>query len=224
MKTRSGLLLTIAGLLLAVAPATAGTLYSNGSYGFDQYGWPINFNQSVSDSFTVPSGSSIEGLQFVYWDSSSVDLLTTVDMSMGTLPFGTDISPRQTLSSVTNTFIGTNGFGYSVIEAEYAFSNIAWSGAGWVTLSNACTSISACSQPGGATIGWDQNGGASEAFSLTGTNGSSKTYEGTMGSIPSESFTLTGTSGGTTPEPSSIILLGSGILGLAGILRRKLNS
>ncbi|MGA3315737.1 MAG: PEP-CTERM sorting domain-containing protein [Candidatus Korobacteraceae bacterium] len=29
-------------------------------------------------------------------------------------------------------------------------------------------------------------------------------------------------SGGTTPEPSSILLLGSGILGLAGVLRRKL--
>jgi hypothetical protein len=35
-----------------------------------------------------------------------------------------------------------------------------------------------------------------------------------------ESFTLTG--GGTTPEPSSILLFGSGILGLAGVLRRKL--
>ena len=27
----------------------------------------------------------------------------------------------------------------------------------------------------------------------------------------------------TTPEPSSILLLGSGILGLAGVMRRKMN-
>ena len=32
-----------------------------------------------------------------------------------------------------------------------------------------------------------------------------------------------GNSGPTTPEPSSILLLGSGILGLAGLMRRKMN-
>ena len=47
-------------------------------------------------------------------------------------------------------------------------------------------------------------------------------YENSLGSIPSEHFTLTDTSG-TTPEPSSILLFGSGILGLVGVLRRKLN-
>jgi PEP-CTERM motif-containing protein len=31
-----------------------------------------------------------------------------------------------------------------------------------------------------------------------------------------------GGGGGSTPEPSSIMLFGSGILGLAGVLRRKL--
>ncbi len=31
-----------------------------------------------------------------------------------------------------------------------------------------------------------------------------------------------GAGGGTTPEPSSILLLGSGVLGLAGVIRRKL--
>ena len=39
--------------------------------------------------------------------------------------------------------------------------------------------------------------------------------------LPSEAFTITGGTG-TTPEPSSIMLFGSGILGLAGVLRRKL--
>jgi len=45
-----------------------------------------------------------------------------------------------------------------------------------------------------------------------------------VGSIPSESFTLTGIGDiGLVPEPSSILLFGSGILGLAGVLRRKVN-
>ena len=39
-----------------------------------------------------------------------------------------------------------------------------------------------------------------------------------------ESFTLTGSADNNlqaTPEPSSMMLLGSGILGIAGVLRRK---
>jgi hypothetical protein len=76
-------------------------------------------------------------------------------------------------------------------------------------LANACTTISGCTFQG-IQVYWDQNSGPSSA------------YENTLGSIPSESFTLDGITGGSTPEPSSIMLFGSGILGLAGVLRRKL--
>jgi hypothetical protein len=107
-----------------------------------------------------------------------------------------------------NTPIGTNQFGYDIFEAHGSFTNIPWSGPGWVTLSNACT-ISGCSISN--PIYWDENSGPSSAF------------ENTVGSIPSEAFTITGTtSSTTTPEPSSIMLLGSGIVGLAGVLRRRL--
>jgi hypothetical protein len=41
---------------------------------------------------------------------------------------------------------------------------------------------------------------------------------GTQSSTTSTSTTTTG----TVPEPSSVMLFGSGILGLAGMLRRKL--
>ncbi|MGB8769522.1 MAG: PEP-CTERM sorting domain-containing protein, partial [Candidatus Korobacteraceae bacterium] len=63
-------------------------------------------------------------------------------------------------------------------------------------------------------------------------SGPSAAYHNLLGAVPSESFTITGGSTttsstttsttGTTPEPSSIMLFGSGILGLAGVLRRKL--
>jgi hypothetical protein len=44
-----------------------------------------------------------------------------------------------------------------------------------------------------------------------------------LGTIPSESFTLLGSNGtgGSSPEPGTITLCGSGILGVADILRRS---
>jgi len=63
---------------------------------------------------------------------------------------------------------------------------------------------------------WDENSGPSLAS------------ESAVGTIPSESFEILGSNTsttsttGTVPEPSSVILFGSGILGLASWLRRKL--
>jgi hypothetical protein len=205
-------LLTLSCLMLAFVPAMADTLYNNGPCNCATDAWTINFGFSVSDSFNVASGSAIEDLHFVYWDASPTDVLTTVDMAIGSTSFG---GTPQTLTGVINAFLGTNSFGYSIFEADYTFTGIPWTGAGFVTLSNACT-VSGCSVS--EPIYWDENSGPSTA------------YENTIGSIPSEAFSLTGTTGtgtgtgtgGTTPEPSSIMLFGSGVLGLAGVLRRRL--
>jgi PEP-CTERM motif len=169
----------------------------------DTDAWTINFGFSVSDSFNVANNSIIQDLHLVYWDASLTDVLTTVDMAIGTTSFGGSF---QTLHGVTSTFIGTNSYGYSVFQADYTFTGIPWTGAGFVTLQNACT-VSGCS----TFIYWDENSGPSTA------------YESALGSIPSEAFTLTGVHNGTTPEPGSVLLFGSGILGLAGFLRRSLS-
>jgi hypothetical protein len=195
--------------MLAVSPAMATVLYSNGAFNGTADAWTINFGFAVSDSFTVAGGSNINSLNFVYWDASSSDLLTTVDVAFGSSSFGGSI---QTLTGVTNTLLGSNQYGYNLYQADYSFTDIPWSGAGFVSLSNAC-STSGCSISN--PIYWDENSGPSSA------------YENSLGSVPSEAFTLGGggtttTTSGTTPEPSSIMLFGSGILGLAGVLRRKL--
>ena len=203
-------LLTIACLMLAVAPAMADTLYSNGPYNGTVDAWTINFGFAVSDSFTAPGNSTITGFDFVYWDASNTDLLTTVDMSIGSTSFGNDIF-SGTLSGGTNTFLSTNPYGYNLYSVPIVVTVTIQTTGGTVayaTLSNACTT-SGCSVS--TPIYWDENSGPSTA------------YENTLGSIPSESFTIEGTPSSTTPEPSSIMLFGSGILGLAGILRRKLN-
>src|SRR5664279_1085651 len=220
----ASLALLIGCLLLAVAPALAdSTLYSNGPYNGTTDAWTINFGFSVSDSFNVGSDPHIRDLSFVYWDGSasapSSDLLTTVDMQIGTTSFG---GSTQTLSGVTNTFLGTNQYGYSLYQADYTFTDIPWVGAGFITLSNACTT-SGCSVSN--PIYWDENSGVGCGGTQPpggGANCPSTAYENTLGSIPSEAFTLGGTRDTTTPEPSSIMLFGSGILGVFGVLRRKL--
>src|SRR5664280_1343731 len=157
MRIASLSLLTVCCLMLAVAPAMADTLYSNGPYNGTTDAWTINFGFTVSDSFTVPSGSNIDALHFVYWNASTSDLLTTVDMQIGSTSFG---GSTQTLTGVTNTFLGTNQYGYALYQADYSFSNVPWSGAGYVTLSNACTT-SGCSVS--TPIYWDENSGPSSA-------------------------------------------------------------
>ena len=205
MSIASLSLLTVCCLMLAVAPAMAdATLYSNGSYNGHTAAWAINAGNAVSDSFTVPSGSSIEDLAIVYWVLTGNPVLTSVDMSIGSTSFG---GTPQTLTSIFNGFLLNNGTA-DVYEAVFAFTNIPWSGAGWLTLQNACTTAG-CSFSSD-TVYWDENDGPSLAWDRF----SDK-------KIGSESFTLTGTTTPTTPEPSSLMLFGSGILGLAGILRKK---
>src|SRR5271169_6854872 len=127
MRIASLSLLAVCCLMLAVAPAMADTLYNNGPYNGTTDAWTINFGFSVSNSFNVAANSSIEDLHIVYWDASSSDLLTTVDMAVGSSSFG---GTPQTLTGVTNTFLGTNQFGYFLYQADYSFSNIPWSGSG----------------------------------------------------------------------------------------------
>src|SRR5664279_1853354 len=142
----ASLALLIGCLLLAVAPAMADSiLYSNGPYNGTTDAWTINFGFSVSDSFNVGSDPHIRDLSFVYWDGSaaspSSDLLTTVDMQIGSTSFG---GSTQTLN-FTNTFLATNSFGFSLYQADSSLPfDIPWSGAGYLTLSNACTT-SGCS-------------------------------------------------------------------------------
>src|SRR5271169_4331372 len=116
LRIASLALLTIACLMLAVAPAMADILYNNGPYNGTTDAWAINFGFSVSDSFNVPVGSVIEDFEFVYWDAVGSDLLTSVDMAVGSTSFG---GTPQTLNNVSNTFLSFNQFGYGLYQAAF---------------------------------------------------------------------------------------------------------
>ena len=111
----------------------------------------------------------------------------------------------------------TNSFGYGVYDVKVnVFDTFLTAGQTyWLTVSNATDASN------DGTQGWDiPNGGsggpATCNFRQSGTN------FGNCG-LGGESFTLGACCVPPVPEPSSILLFGSGILGVAGILRRKLN-
>jgi hypothetical protein len=145
------------------------------------------------------------------------DTATSVEVAIGTTGyFSNNIFDQSINLTQSNCF--TNNFGFDVCQesGQILFTNLN-PGNYFLTLENAVTQE-------GNPLYWDENSGVG----CMSPGCPSSAQESTLGTIPSEAFTLsyiettTTTSSGTTPEPGSIMLFGSGILGLAGILRRKL--
>ena len=219
MKMRIAvLLLTI--LCLALTGA-AQTIYNDGGIdGNDNAIFitgPANPNflgsvQDISNGFVAALSGTPGQLEWGEW---SVGAPTSFSYELGTSAFGTDIGSGTIAQNAGNTtLLFTNGLGYGVYDVEVPIfgSTMTAGNEYWLSISNAT----------------DANNDGTQAWDLAGPNGGpatcnfrqSGTNFGDCG-LGGESFTLSA-GGTTTPEPSSILLLGSGILGLAGVLRRKL--
>jgi hypothetical protein len=202
-------LAAVIGLCLAAVPAIAQTLYSNGPENGTTDAWTINFGFVVSDTFTLSSASTVTGVKFDAWLYPG-DTLQTAEVAITSSEFGGTTYGDQ-IVNFTQSGCESNQFGFNVcLESSSGLTPVnLGNGTYWLNLENAVAND-------GDPIHWDENSGPSLAS------------ESSVGTIPSESFTVLGTptsttsTTGTTPEPSSVMLWGSGVLATAGAIRRKL--
>ncbi|MFZ0311192.1 MAG: PEP-CTERM sorting domain-containing protein [Candidatus Korobacteraceae bacterium] len=208
-------------LILADVPAAAQGIYNNGPINGNTDAWTINFGYIVSDTFTISGGTTtVTGVTFGAWLYPG-DTLTSVEVDITSGENGGTTYFDQVVP-FTGSGCMVNQYGYNVCAETGLFNGPTLNnGTYWLNLENA-------SVPSGDPVYWDENSG----IGCTSPGCPSEPSENSVGSIPSESFTMLGTTGsstststtttGTVPEPGSIMLFGSGILGLVGVLRRKL--
>ncbi len=220
MRTISFFVLTILCLALCTT-AFAGVIYDDGPIDGNTNALFIDgpggaFGETISDGY-VASGSGTPGvLNFGEWVAPG-STPTGVSWALGTTSFASDLGRGSGVAG--STFLGSNPFGFDVYNTQVNLTGAAMQTAGntyYLTLNGATDSL-------GGSDAWDINNGAAACF-----------FENPAGSgpcgFPGESFTVvantitcgTGPNCGLPAEPSSILLFGSGILGLVGVLRRKL--
>jgi PEP-CTERM motif len=240
MKAYAGRLI-ILFLALACVPAWA-QHYDNGPINGTTDAWTINYGYVVSDSFVAPA-YGVGYFNIGVWEFPlqpgpcalytcgttgghilSLQWSITSGENSGTV-YG---SGTASGANLTDTFMFTNQFGYNIdlITVYHLGVFLTEFNTYWLNLSNAVV-------PGDTPVYWDENSGKGcESLGCP-----SKASESTIGTIPSEAFTI-GCEGcgcvsdrsscdlepGSTPEPNSILLFGSGVLCLGGVLRRKLIS
>jgi hypothetical protein len=186
----------IAGVLLAAPATQAAVLYSNGPINGTIDAWYISNGYAVTDSFTLFSAATVTGVDFGEWTSGGVP--STVGWSITTDAFSVTTLASGT-ASLSSVYLH-NAFGYAVYETSFSIPGLSLAaGTYWLELADASSHGF-----------WDENDGPSLAFENT-----------TSEPIRSESFDIVGTAGQAAPEPASLLLLGSSLVALASMWRRK---
>ena len=203
-----------------VIPAAA-QIYSSGPSSGNWNAWAINFGFVVSDEFTIAApGTTVDGGQFLMWLIPG-DTLTSAELSITSHENGGTTYFDQTVN-FTQSGCRENAYGYNVCTESTFFNGPSLNnGAYWMNLQNASVNT-------GDPVWWDQTAGPRFYHDPA--------SENSVGSIPGETFTVLGACGGnrgdcqassatadgsTAPEPGSMVLLGTGVLGLATWLRRR---
>lgn len=189
------------------ADGTTNALFMSGPYSSQQG------NQTISDQFVASASGNVATLDFTEWvpTRTTPNTPTSIAWWLGTTAFGDDIDSGY-VAQVNATYWMSNGDGYDVYNVEVTglAGSLVAGQTYYLTLGEANDSF------GTQWDAWDVNDGPATCFvAFGGVPGGPCGYGG-------ETFMLLSNSTSPTPEPSSLMLLGSGILGMAGVVRRKL--
>ena len=196
----------------------ADTLYSNLGTGTDVYqagiGWTISgtgilgFSQSIGDEFQVTSNGSVSQIDVaVGYVEGTNSFKISLNSDSGGLPgaalmtWDNLASPYNfgsccellTISGITGLNL-TTGTNYWLVVAPESSSSTLW---GAWNFSNSTNGNQAVSSDGGVT--WSNGGFTNQG-----------------------AFDVLGGPTGTTPEPTSLLLFGSGLVGAVAAFRRKM--
>src|SRR5215469_11149603 len=192
-------LLAIGALALCVClgatTAFAQNLVTNGSFETGDFtGWTLGGNNDGNTYVTSGAFYAYSGAE----DGTFYAVFGSV---------GSDITVSQTLSTVAGAQYTVSFWFASVGDSPSDFS-ASWDGTPLLSLSNPNTGSN-----------WTQF-----TFQVTGTGSDTLTFAGRDDPewMALDNVSVTQNSGQSVPEPSSFLLLGSGVLGLGGIARRKL--
>jgi PEP-CTERM motif len=211
VKLRLSLSLLTA-LALTVPACADVVLYSNGpvngTLNADLIDGTGSSGQTLSDGFVASNSGNVTTLEFVEWVDPPLTP-TSISWALGTSAFGSDISSGST-TQVEYTFLFANEFDTSVYDVTVTglSGSLTAGQTYYLTLNGANDSGST------GNVGWDANDGPATCYFYTyGFPSHSCGGSNTFSLIDSTS---------ATPEPSSLMLLGSAVLGAASVLRRKM--